>query len=153
MSAWSDLERLFEGPRTNPNKVDWQKSFKSATKGQSYYDKQAHQVPKAPKAPKPSPLGKPARPGGPDDDPFKASTNAEVFSTDVGNGGETVDYIMYRTQDGNKNGLYVVICVPHNGSKKARHMGEFSSRQQAIDAVLHDHDKNMAGIGEQIEED
>jgi len=125
--------------------TDWKKSFSSVKKA----DRKAgsplqmgygqHEIPKGPKKPaKPTKI----RAGGPDNDPLKDSTSAEHFATEAG------DYIMFR----GINQKYYVRFISGD-VKKVRDLGDHASRSDAIDTILSDHDKNAAGIGEEVEED
>lgn len=165
-SAWHEAANLFESPsgiwetlaeslnETIPNGLDFKKSFKKASKALQKTGipgiAAGTQVPKTPKPPpKPSPM---RATGAADGDPFKASTNAEVYST-AGQEGQagSGDYILYKTLGA--GGRYIALFVAHEAPHKTRSLGDFSSRSEAIDAALHDHDKNAAGIGEQKEEE
>jgi len=122
--------------------LDWKKSFKKA---QKTVMKHAGALPagaarglEVPKGAKPPPEAKPIRgKGGPHDDPLKTVTTAEMFETEAGS------YYVSR----GVNGRYYCVFVDSN-VQKARDLGEHPSRKEALDAVLADHDKTAAGIGE-----
>lgn len=137
MNAWERLAEMMEGP------LDWKRSFKKAQKALGKTGQpgvaQSVEVPKAPGKP---PQAKPARAGGPEDDPLKTSTNAELFQTDAG------DYFYFRDVKGRHHAIFVTA-----NHKKVEDLGEHPGRKEAIDAVLHHHDKTAAGIGEQADEE
>lgn len=127
--------------------TDWKNSYKQAIRK----DKKAGHplaltksgIPKGPGKPaKASPIrnnpGSKQAPG----DPIKDSTAAEHFATEEG------DYLMFR----GVNGMYYARFISPD-VKTAHDLGEHTSRQEAIDAILEDHDKNAAGLGEQEEID
>lgn len=140
-SAWFDLACIMEGLQEAP--VDWKQSFtklakadkkkgsslKAGNQGQSQYH-----VPKGAKKPQEPKL---ARAGGPEDDPLKTASTAEFFETEAGN------YFVYRGLNKRYYGMYVSADM-----KKVTNLGEHGSRAEAIDAMLHHHDKAAAGMGE-----
>lgn len=131
-------DRLSEAP------LDWKKSFGKAKKalGKSGVPGIAKGI-EVPKAPPKPPEAKPIRgKGGPENDPLKTATTGEVFETEDGT------YFVYR----GVNQRYYTTFVDGD-HKKARDLGEHPGRKEAIDAVLADHDKNAAGVGEEVELD
>jgi hypothetical protein len=134
MISLLELYNLKEGP---PKGLDYKKSFKKARNalvktGIPGIAKDID-VPKDPKKPQ---TAKPIRPGGPDEDPLKTSSNAELFETDNG------DYFVYRGINTKYYALYVSADRKH-----VKDLGEFGGRKEAIDSVLTHHDKEMAGLG------
>ncbi len=117
---------------------DWKKSFKAAKKADAAA---GHPLAvgrlEVPKSPKPPPTAKPIRKGGPDNDPLKTATTGEVFETEAGT------YFVFR----GINQKYYAVFVDGN-VQRAKDLGEHPGRKEAIDAVLADHDKTAAGIGE-----
>jgi hypothetical protein len=123
--------------------VDFKKSFKKAKTalGKTGIPGIAKGI-EVPKGPKKPPEVKPIRgKDAPANDPLKTATTAEVFETEDGT------YFVYR----GVNQRYYTTFVDGD-QKKARGLGEHPNRKEAIDAVLADHDKNAAGIGEELEE-
>lgn len=153
--VWESLARLVEADgdsnaSTPKLPVDYKRSLKKARKTIAKAGiQQPIDVPKYPKAPpKPGPM---RATGAAEGDPFKASSNAEVYST-AGQPGNSKsgDYILYKTLGSNR---YIALFVGHEAPFKTRSLGDFANRAEAVDAALHDHDKNAAGIGEQKEDD
>ena len=121
--------------------LDWKKSFKKASSALQKTGipgiAKGIEVPKGPRKP---PEARPARSGGPSDDPLKTTSSAELFQTDAG------DYYVSK----GVGGMYHAIFVSAD-MKKVEDLGQHGSRRESIDSVLAHHDKLAAGLGEEAE--